>query len=140
MIMRWTNFTRIIAALTSLPKAWPERLGIVGPTYIQLCANTCVIGIGSPRSATTFYVCPRCTQNFEKLYFLTRHLQSDHHLQLAVSKEMAAKASVIKVPNKLFHSPGDTLWKYYDKAEKNMDRVQPKTSMEAIKLAEKRKR
>lgn len=80
-------------------------------------------------------VCPRCTQNFEKLYFPTRHLQSDHQLLLAVSKE---KASVIKVPNKPFHSPGDTLppifWKNYNKAEKNKD-----TSMEERKLAEKRR-
>lgn len=60
-------------------------------------------------------VCPRSTQNFEKLYFLTRHLQSDHHLLLTISKEMAAKASFIKnqkkkkQQNKLFHSPGDAL-------------------------------
>lgn len=89
-------------------------------------------------------VCPRCAQNFGKLYFLTRHLQSDHHSQLAVCKEMAAKVSVIKVPNKLFHSPGDTLppifWKNYDKDEKNKDTAQPKTSMEGRKLSEKRKR
>lgn len=41
-------------------------------------------------------VCHRCTQNFVKIYSLTRHLQSDHDLLLAVSKEMAAEASVIK--------------------------------------------
>lgn len=59
-------------------------------------------------------VCPRSTQNFEKFYFLNRHLQSDHHLLLTISKEMAAKASFIKnkkktKQNKLFHSPGDAL-------------------------------
>lgn len=69
------------------------------------------------------------------------HLQSDHDLLLAVSKEMAAEASVIKKKtNKLFHSPGNTLppifWKNYNKAEKN----NKDTSIEAGKLAEKRKK
>lgn len=53
MIMSWKNFTRIIAALTGLPKAWPARLRIV--VHIQLCANTYVIGIESTRSTTTFW-------------------------------------------------------------------------------------
>lgn len=107
-----------------------------------LCLNTGVIDIGSTRSTTTFWFVldvSQTSRSGEKLYFLTRHLQSNHHLVLAVIKEMAAKASFIKKPNKLFHSPGDTLppkiRKNYNKAEKNKD-----TSMEARKLAEKRKR
>lgn len=63
-----------------------------------------------------------------------------------MNKETAAKASVIKVPNKLFHSPGETdthlpiIKKNYNKNEKIKGTTQPKKSMEARKLAEKKKR
>lgn len=111
MIMSWKNFTRIIAALTGLPKAWPARLRIV--VHIQLCASTYVIGIGSTRSITTFWfvlAVPRFSRNYIFSPYIYRALSF-----------------------RLF-------WKNFDKAEKNKDTVQPKTSMVARKLAEKRKR
>lgn len=60
-------------------------------------------------------VCPRSTQNFEKLYFLTRHLQSDHHLLLTVSKEMVAKASFVKNPTNCSILQGILFLQYFGK-------------------------
>lgn len=61
------KFHRIIAALTGLTKAWPARWRTVVPTYIQLCVNTCVIGIGPTSSNTTFWFVldvPRISRNY----------------------------------------------------------------------------
>lgn len=100
------KFHRIIAALTGPPKACLR------------CEGLWFLHISNMRHWHRIH---KEHQNLDvprisRFFFLTRHLQSDHHLLLAVSKEMAAKASVIKKkPNKLFHSPGDLFRQYFAK-------------------------
>lgn len=116
------------------PKAWPARWRIVVHTYIQLCVNACVIGIVCTRSTTTFWFVldvPRISlqTSSEQPSFIINCTQRNDSESFIYKKKS----------NKLFHSPGDTLppifWKNYSKAENNKD-----TSMEARKLAEKKKR
>lgn len=86
-------------------------------------------------------ICPCCAKNFEKLYFLTRHLEGDFHKQLAVSTEMAAKASVIKVPNKLQFSSGYSSANILGKTTTTkMRRTRIQHKPKHWKLAEKKER
>lgn len=99
------KFHRIIAALTGPPKAWPTRWRIVVPTYIQLCVNTCVIGIGSTRSTkTSMYL------EFREIIF--SHQTSSERPSFIIGckqRNGSESFSYRKKPNKLFHSPGDLL-------------------------------